>query len=113
MLDAPSVAVFSYRSRRYSRPMPDTRTISMLGKTRALRLDRSRVLQGHRLAAVQEDLRALPSLVGDDVGRGRRAERGGIVMLADIAMRLALRHGHKNPPPAPRKKRAKSYRIVK
>ena len=41
------------------------------------------------------------------------AERGGIVMLADIAMRRALNHGGERPPPAPRKKAAKKYRIVR
>lgn len=40
------------------------------------------------------------------------AEHGGIVMLAEIAMREALSHG-RAPPPAPRKKRAKSYRVVR
>ena len=41
------------------------------------------------------------------------AEHGGIVMLADIAMRQALSHGREQPTPATRKKRAKSYRIVR
>jgi hypothetical protein len=41
------------------------------------------------------------------------AERGGIVMLAEIAMRQALDHGRERPPPAPQKKPAKSYRIVR
>ena len=41
------------------------------------------------------------------------AEHGGIVMLAEIAMRRALGHGRAKPTPAPRKIRAKSYRIVR
>jgi len=40
------------------------------------------------------------------------AERGGILMLAEIATRQALAHGPK-PAPAPRRKRAKAYRIVR
>jgi hypothetical protein len=40
-------------------------------------------------------------------------ERGGIVMLADIAMRRALAQGAPEPKPAPRKKQPKAYRIVK
>jgi hypothetical protein len=40
------------------------------------------------------------------------AEDGGIVMLAEIAMRQALTHGRPHPKPPPRKKRAKSYRII-
>jgi hypothetical protein len=40
------------------------------------------------------------------------AERGGIVMLADIAMRKAL-HGSKPEPPEPRGKAVKKYRIVR
>jgi hypothetical protein len=39
------------------------------------------------------------------------AERGGIVMLADIATRRALGHGRARPAPAPRKKTAKSYSV--
>ena len=45
------------------------------------------------------------------------AERGGIVMLADIAMRRALYHGRDHgrakPEAPPRKKRAKSYRLIR
>ena len=41
------------------------------------------------------------------------AERGGIVMLAEIAMRQALGHGKPEPPRVPRKKAAKKYRIVR
>ena len=41
------------------------------------------------------------------------AERGGILMLAEIAMRQALAHGRPRPVPAPRRKRAKAYRIVR
>jgi hypothetical protein len=41
------------------------------------------------------------------------AEKGGIVMMAHIAMLRALYHGDPNPAPAPRRKRAKAYRIVK
>jgi hypothetical protein len=36
------------------------------------------------------------------------AERGGIVMLAHIAMLRALNHGEPDPAPAPRGKRAKA-----
>jgi hypothetical protein len=39
------------------------------------------------------------------------AERGGIVMLAEIAMRRAL-HG-KPTLPEPRRKRAKAYQVVR
>jgi len=41
------------------------------------------------------------------------AERGGIVMLAEIAMRRALAYGRPRPAPAPRKKPAKKYRVVR
>jgi hypothetical protein len=41
------------------------------------------------------------------------AERGGIVMLAEIDMRQALALGKAEPPRAPRKKAAKKYRIVR
>jgi len=41
------------------------------------------------------------------------AERGGILMLAEIAMRQALAHGRPKPAPAPRKKAAKKYKIVR
>jgi hypothetical protein len=41
------------------------------------------------------------------------AEKGGIVMVARIAMLRALNHGDPDPAPAPRRKRAKAYRIVK
>jgi hypothetical protein len=41
------------------------------------------------------------------------AERGGILMLAEIAMRQALAHGRPKLTPSPRKKKAKKYRIVK
>jgi hypothetical protein len=41
------------------------------------------------------------------------AERGGILMLAEIAMRQALAHGRPMPVPALRKKAAKKYRIVR
>jgi hypothetical protein len=41
------------------------------------------------------------------------AEKGGIVMMARIAMLRALNHGDSDPAPAPRRKRAKRYRIVR
>jgi hypothetical protein len=41
------------------------------------------------------------------------AERDGILMLADIGMRRALGHGREKPAPAPRKKRMRSYRLVR
>ena len=41
------------------------------------------------------------------------AEKGGIVMLARIAMLRAMNHGEPDPAPAPRGKRAKSNRIVR
>jgi hypothetical protein len=41
------------------------------------------------------------------------AERGGIVMLAEIAMRQALAHGRPTPAATPRKTAAKKYRIVR
>jgi hypothetical protein len=41
------------------------------------------------------------------------AERGGIVMLAEIAMRQALAHGRLKPAPVPRKKPAKKYRLIR
>jgi hypothetical protein len=40
------------------------------------------------------------------------ADRGGIVMLARIAMLRALNHGKPAPATTPRRKRAKSYRVV-
>jgi hypothetical protein len=41
------------------------------------------------------------------------AEKGGIVMMARIAMLRALNHGDPDPAPAPRRKRAIGYRIVR
>jgi hypothetical protein len=41
------------------------------------------------------------------------AERGGIVMMAHIAMLRALNHGAPDPAPATRGKRATAYRIVR
>jgi hypothetical protein len=41
------------------------------------------------------------------------AERGGILMLAQIAMRQALAHGQPERAPAPRKKAAKKYQLVR
>ena len=41
------------------------------------------------------------------------AEKGGIVMMARIAMLRALNRGAPDPAPAPRRKRAKRYRIVR
>ncbi|MEH2569867.1 hypothetical protein [Bradyrhizobium sp. AZCC 2289] len=41
------------------------------------------------------------------------ADRGGIVMLAQIAMMRALNHGKPDPANTPRSKRAKAYRIVR
>jgi hypothetical protein len=41
------------------------------------------------------------------------AERGGIVMLAEIAMRQALADGRLKPAPAPRKKPAKKTRLIR
>jgi hypothetical protein len=41
------------------------------------------------------------------------AEKGGIVMMAHIAMLRALNHGDPDPAPAPRRKRGKRYRIVR
>jgi hypothetical protein len=38
------------------------------------------------------------------------AERGGIVMLAEIAMRQALAHGKPEPPP---KKAVKKYKVIR
>ena len=40
-------------------------------------------------------------------------ERGGIVMLAEIAMRQALAHGKPEMPRAPRKKAAKKYKVIR
>jgi hypothetical protein len=41
------------------------------------------------------------------------ATRGGILMLAEIAMRRALGHGKPKPPEEPRRKRTKKYRVVR
>ena len=41
------------------------------------------------------------------------AECGGILMLAEIAMRQALVHGRPQSAPATRKKAAKKYRIIR
>jgi hypothetical protein len=41
------------------------------------------------------------------------AERGGILMLAEIAMRQALAHGRPKPAPTPLKKAVKKYKLVR
>jgi hypothetical protein len=41
------------------------------------------------------------------------AERGGILWLAEVAMRSAIHHGQDEPAPAPRRKRAKAYRVIR
>jgi hypothetical protein len=41
------------------------------------------------------------------------AERSGIVMRAEIATRQALAHGQAEPTPGVRRKRTKSYRIIR
>ncbi|MFB9262280.1 hypothetical protein ACFFWD_03710 [Bradyrhizobium erythrophlei] len=41
------------------------------------------------------------------------ADKGGIRMMAHIAMLKALHHGREPRPPAPRKKAAKRYKIVR
>lgn len=41
------------------------------------------------------------------------AERGGISMLAEIAMRRVVNHGRPKPAPGPRRKPAKAYTIVR
>ncbi len=40
------------------------------------------------------------------------AERGGIIMLAEIAMRQALNHGRPALEPTPRRKPPKKYRLI-
>jgi hypothetical protein len=41
------------------------------------------------------------------------AEKGGILMMARIAMLRALNHSDPDPAPAPRRKRAKAHRVVR
>jgi hypothetical protein len=41
------------------------------------------------------------------------AERGGILMLAEIAMRKAVNHGQHPPTKQPRRKAVKRYRIIR
>jgi len=41
------------------------------------------------------------------------AERGGILMLSEIAMKVALSHGREEPEKPPRKKAVKRYRVVR
>jgi hypothetical protein len=41
------------------------------------------------------------------------AERSGILMLAEIAMRKAINHGREPPPLAPRRKAPKVYRVIR
>jgi hypothetical protein len=41
------------------------------------------------------------------------AERDGVVMFAEIAMRKALSHGRPRPETAARKKAAERYRVVR
>lgn len=41
------------------------------------------------------------------------AEQGGIIMLAEIAIRKAINHGREMPPKAPRRKAAKRYKIIR
>jgi hypothetical protein len=65
---------------------------------------------GHYVAALPKATQSLPAWqLAAEMLLGA-AERGGIVMLAEIAVRRAL-HG-KPKPPEPRRKAAKKYRIV-
>lgn len=41
------------------------------------------------------------------------ADRGGILMLAELAMRKAIRHGRPSPERPQRKKRVKSFKIIR
>jgi hypothetical protein len=41
------------------------------------------------------------------------AERGGIVVMAELAMRQALAHGKPKPPAAPRKKAVNKYKVIR
>jgi len=41
------------------------------------------------------------------------ADRGGIVMLADVAFRKALAHEETAPEPEPRRRRAKAYKVIR
>lgn len=41
------------------------------------------------------------------------AEQGGILMLAEIAMRRAINHGREPPPKEPRRKAVKRYKIIR
>jgi hypothetical protein len=41
------------------------------------------------------------------------AESGGIIMMAEIAMRRALGHGQPKPPPETLRKRPKRYRVIR
>ncbi len=41
------------------------------------------------------------------------AERGGILVLAEIAVRQALAHGQPKPATAPRKKAVKKYKLIR
>jgi hypothetical protein len=90
-------------SRRFDDPipLPDGRALATLRDAGEyiVSLPRSEQVKPHWRTAVETLLMA--------------AERGGIVMLAAIAMRQALAHGKPELAPEPRKKRTKSYRVVR
>jgi hypothetical protein len=78
---------------------------------------------GHMLRTLREAGHYVTALSKTDQGKPHwqtaahelmmAAERGGILMLAEIAMRQALARNQPKPPQAPRKKPARKYRIVR
>jgi hypothetical protein len=82
-------------------PLPDGRTLTTLedGGRYVAALPKAEQQKPHWQTAAGELLTA--------------AERGGIVMLAEIAMRQALAHGKPEPSRAPRKKAVKKYRVIR
>jgi hypothetical protein len=90
-------------SRHFDEPiaLPDGRVLKTLGDA------------GHYVAALPKAKQHLPEWQLAAEMLLNAAERSGITMIAEVAMRRALHAGKPEPPPLPRRKSAKKYRIVR
>jgi hypothetical protein len=67
---------------------------------------------GHYVAALPKATQNLPAWQLAAQMLLSAAERGGIVMLAEIAVRRALHGKPKGPPPEPRRRSARAYKLI-